>query len=36
MENGRITLSDAADSLLANEEVKKAYPGDLAVERGCS
>lgn len=27
MENGRITLSDAADSLLANEAVKKAYLG---------
>jgi branched-chain amino acid transport system ATP-binding protein len=27
MENGRITLSDAADRLLANEEVKKAYLG---------
>ena len=27
MENGRITLSDAADSLLVNEEVKKAYLG---------
>jgi branched-chain amino acid transport system ATP-binding protein len=27
MENGRITLSDAADRLLANEDVKKAYLG---------
>ncbi len=27
MENGRITLSDAAASLLANEDVKKAYLG---------
>ena len=27
MENGRITLSDNADSLLANEDVKKAYLG---------
>ena len=27
MENGRITLSDTADSLLANEDVKKAYLG---------
>jgi branched-chain amino acid transport system ATP-binding protein len=27
MENGRITLADAADSLLANEDVKKAYLG---------
>ncbi|BBO69178.1 ABC transporter ATP-binding protein [Desulfosarcina alkanivorans] len=27
MENGRITLSDAASSLLVNEEVKKAYLG---------
>ena len=27
MENGRITLSDAADNLLANEDVKKAYLG---------
>jgi len=27
MENGRITLSDAAESLLANEDVKKAYLG---------
>ncbi len=27
MENGRITLSDSADRLLANEEVKKAYLG---------
>jgi branched-chain amino acid transport system ATP-binding protein len=27
MENGRITLSDAAESLLTNEEVKKAYLG---------
>jgi branched-chain amino acid transport system ATP-binding protein len=27
MENGRITLSDAAGSLLVNEEVKKAYLG---------
>jgi branched-chain amino acid transport system ATP-binding protein len=27
MENGRITLSDSADSLLANEDVKKAYLG---------
>jgi branched-chain amino acid transport system ATP-binding protein len=27
MENGQITLSDAADNLLANEEVKKAYLG---------
>ena len=27
MENGRITLSDAADRLLANEAVKKAYLG---------
>ena len=27
MENGRITLSDAADDLLANEDVKKAYLG---------
>ena len=27
MENGRITLSDAADSLLVNEDVKKAYLG---------
>ena len=29
MENGRITLSDAADRLLANEDVKKAYLGNL-------
>ncbi|WP_372679334.1 ABC transporter ATP-binding protein [Desulfosarcina sp.] len=27
MENGRITLSDAADRLLINEDVKKAYLG---------
>ena len=27
MENGRITLSDAADRLLTNEDVKKAYLG---------
>ena len=27
MENGRITLSDSADSLLVNEDVKKAYLG---------
>ncbi|XPV75395.1 MAG: ABC transporter ATP-binding protein [Desulfovibrio sp.] len=27
MENGRITLSDSAESLLANEDVKKAYLG---------
>ncbi len=27
MENGRITLSDTAESLLANEEVRKAYLG---------
>jgi branched-chain amino acid transport system ATP-binding protein len=27
MENGRITLSDSADRLLANEDVKKAYLG---------
>ncbi|MBC2711968.1 MAG: ABC transporter ATP-binding protein [Desulfosarcina sp.] len=27
MENGRITLSDTADSLLSNEDVKKAYLG---------
>jgi branched-chain amino acid transport system ATP-binding protein len=27
MENGRITLSDAADNLLVNEDVKKAYLG---------
>jgi branched-chain amino acid transport system ATP-binding protein len=27
MENGRITLADAADRLLANEEVKRAYLG---------
>jgi branched-chain amino acid transport system ATP-binding protein len=27
MENGRITLSDSADNLLVNEEVKKAYLG---------
>jgi len=27
MENGRITLSDAAASLLANKDVKKAYLG---------
>lgn len=27
MENGRITLSDSASNLLANEEVKKAYLG---------
>ena len=27
MENGRITLSDAADKLLNNEDVKKAYLG---------
>ncbi|MBW1894201.1 MAG: ABC transporter ATP-binding protein [Deltaproteobacteria bacterium] len=27
MENGRITLSDSADKLLSNEEVKKAYLG---------
>jgi branched-chain amino acid transport system ATP-binding protein len=27
MENGRITLSDAADKLLINEDVKKAYLG---------
>ena len=27
MENGVITLSDNADSLLANEDVKKAYLG---------
>ncbi len=27
MENGRITLSDTADNLLANEEVRKAYLG---------
>ncbi|MDX2512385.1 MAG: branched-chain amino acid ABC transporter ATP-binding protein, partial [Desulfobacterales bacterium] len=27
MENGRITLADAADRLLANEDVKKAYLG---------
>ena len=27
MENGLITLSDGADSLLANEDVKKAYLG---------
>ena len=27
MENGRITLTDAAGSLLANEEVKRAYLG---------
>ena len=27
MENGRITLSDAAERLMANEEVKKAYLG---------
>jgi len=27
MENGRITLSDSAKNLLANEEVKKAYLG---------
>ncbi|GAB4180841.1 MAG: ABC transporter ATP-binding protein [Geothermobacteraceae bacterium] len=27
MENGRITLADSAENLLANEEVKKAYLG---------
>jgi branched-chain amino acid transport system ATP-binding protein len=27
MENGRITLSDSAENLLANEEVRKAYLG---------
>ena len=27
MENGRITLSDTADNLLANEDVRKAYLG---------
>ena len=27
METGRITLADTTDSLLANEEVKKAYLG---------
>ncbi len=27
MENGRITLADAAESLLSNEDVKKAYLG---------
>lgn len=27
MENGRITLSDSAENLLANEDVKKAYLG---------
>jgi branched-chain amino acid transport system ATP-binding protein len=27
MENGRITLSDTAQNLLANEEVRKAYLG---------
>jgi branched-chain amino acid transport system ATP-binding protein len=27
MENGMITLSDTAASLLANEDVKKAYLG---------
>jgi branched-chain amino acid transport system ATP-binding protein len=27
MENGRITLSDSADRLLANEDVKRAYLG---------
>lgn len=27
MENGRITLSDAAENLLANEDVRKAYLG---------
>jgi len=27
MENGRITLSDSADNLLANEDVRKAYLG---------
>jgi len=27
MENGRIMLSDSADRLLANEDVKRAYLG---------
>jgi len=27
MENGKITLSDSADKLLSNEDVKKAYLG---------
>jgi len=27
MENGRITLSDSAENLLSNENVKKAYLG---------
>ena len=27
MENGRITLSDTSQNLLANEDVKKAYLG---------
>jgi branched-chain amino acid transport system ATP-binding protein len=27
MENGRITLEDACDKLLANDAVKKAYLG---------
>ena len=27
MENGRITLSDSAQNLLVNEEVRKAYLG---------
>ena len=27
MENGRITLSDSAEHLLSNEEVRKAYLG---------
>ena len=27
MENGRITLEDSCDKLLANDEVKKAYLG---------
>jgi ABC-type branched-subunit amino acid transport system permease subunit len=27
MENGRITLVDSADNLLANDDVRKAYLG---------